>query len=94
VKGIKKKDPAAVAFGRKGGKARARKLSAQELSEQARKAVAARWARRKGVPPSAGHIQSPNEDRRRAFLALAGSLSEEQAGELRQKVHEIREYWR
>lgn len=41
------KDPAAVALGRKGGlkggKARAAKLSAEERSEIARKAAAARW---------------------------------------------------
>jgi len=42
------KDPAAVALGRKGGlkggKARAAKLTAEERSEAARKAAAARWA--------------------------------------------------
>jgi hypothetical protein len=43
----KKKDPAAVALGKKGGKARAKKLTPEELSEQGRKAVAARWARAK-----------------------------------------------
>jgi hypothetical protein len=46
-----KKDPAAVSLGRrgglKGGKARAQKLSSEQRSEIARKAVAARWARRK-----------------------------------------------
>jgi hypothetical protein len=43
------KDPAAVARGRaggeKGGKARAEKLTAEQRSEIARKAAAARWAR-------------------------------------------------
>ncbi len=43
------KDPAAVALGRrgglKGGKARAAKLTAEERSEIARRAAAARWAR-------------------------------------------------
>lgn len=46
-KKAKKKDPAAVALGRKGGlkggRARAAKLSKQELSESARKAAQARW---------------------------------------------------
>jgi hypothetical protein len=42
----KPKNPAAVELGRRGGKARARKLSKKELSEQARKAVTARWAKR------------------------------------------------
>ena len=46
-----RKNPAAVALGRlgglKGGKARAAKLSAEELSEQGRNAVLARWANHK-----------------------------------------------
>ena len=45
----KKKDPAAVALGRKGGKkgglARAAKLTPEQRSESARKAVQARWAK-------------------------------------------------
>ena len=45
----KRKDPAAVALGRKGGlkggPARAQKLTAEELSEQGRKAAAARWTK-------------------------------------------------
>src|SRR5579872_448157 len=47
----KKKDPAAVALGRKGGKiggpARAAKLTPEQRSESARKAVQARWAKGK-----------------------------------------------
>lgn len=43
------KDPAAVSLGRrgglKGGKARAKKLSAEQRSEIARKAAAVRWGR-------------------------------------------------
>jgi len=42
-----KKNRAAVALGRKGGKKRAESLSAKELSEQGRKAVQARWAKKK-----------------------------------------------
>jgi len=46
----KKKNPIAVAFGKlgasKGGKARAKKLSAKRRSEIARKAVLARWNRK------------------------------------------------
>ena len=42
-----KKNPAAVALGRlgglKGGKARAKKMTAEERSESARKAAKARW---------------------------------------------------
>jgi len=48
-----RKNPAAVALGRKGGKiggpARAAKLTAEERSESARKAVTARWAMVKGA---------------------------------------------
>jgi hypothetical protein len=44
-----KKDPAAVKLGRrgglKGGKARASKMTEEERSEAARKAVEARWSR-------------------------------------------------
>jgi hypothetical protein len=40
-----KKDPAAVSLGRKGGPARAAKLSAKRRAEIARKAARARWAR-------------------------------------------------
>ena len=47
-----KKNAAAVALGRlgglKGGKARARKLTAAQPRASARKAARARWARRKG----------------------------------------------
>jgi hypothetical protein len=42
-----KKDPAAVALGRKGGKARAKSMTPEELSKAMRKAVNARWAKRK-----------------------------------------------
>jgi hypothetical protein len=45
----KRKNPAAVALGRKGGKkggpARAASMTAEERSESARRAVAARWER-------------------------------------------------
>ena len=37
------KDPAAVAMGRKGGKARASKLSKEQRSEIAKKAAKKRW---------------------------------------------------
>ena len=39
----KRKNPNAVALGKKGGKARAERMSPQERSESARKAVEARW---------------------------------------------------
>jgi hypothetical protein len=37
------KDPAAKALGKKGGKARAKKLTPEQRSEIAKKAAAARW---------------------------------------------------
>jgi hypothetical protein len=43
----KRKNPAAVALGRRGGKKRAENLSPEELSEQGRRAVAARWEKAK-----------------------------------------------
>jgi hypothetical protein len=44
----RKKDPRAVALGRKGGKAYVQKTSPEERSEAARKAVQARWKKVKG----------------------------------------------
>jgi len=41
-----RKNPAAVALGRKGGKATAKKLSLEQRKEIARKAAHARWAKR------------------------------------------------
>lgn len=40
------KDPAAVALGRKGGKARAESLSGKKRSEIAKKAARARWKKK------------------------------------------------
>ena len=42
------KNPHAVALGRRGGKARAKSLTAEKRSEGARKAVLARWPKRRG----------------------------------------------
>jgi hypothetical protein len=42
---MSRKNPAAVALGRKGGEARAKKLTAAGRSESARRAVEARWAK-------------------------------------------------
>src|SRR5579863_3972086 len=53
VRTPKRKDPAAVALGRKGGKkggvARAAKLTPAQRSESARKAVRVRWAKAQPV---------------------------------------------
>lgn len=42
----KKKNAAAVALGRKGGKASAKKLTPEQRRESARRAAQARWAKR------------------------------------------------
>lgn len=51
-----KKNPAAVMLGRlgglKGGRARAEKLTPEELSESGRKAVMARWAKARALAES------------------------------------------
>ena len=44
---MRKKNPAAVQLGRKGGKKRAQKLTAEERRESAKKAAQARWAQNK-----------------------------------------------
>ena len=41
------KDPNAVALGRKGGKARLHKMTAEQRQEIARRAIRARWAKAK-----------------------------------------------
>jgi hypothetical protein len=43
----KRKDPAAVALGRKGGKKSQAKLTPEQRAELGRKGAAARWAKRK-----------------------------------------------
>jgi hypothetical protein len=42
-----RKDPAAVALGRKGGLATRKSLTKEERSEAAKKAAAARWGKKK-----------------------------------------------
>lgn len=44
------KDPAAVALGSRGGKARARKLDAKQRSDSARKAAKSRWKKSMDEP--------------------------------------------
>lgn len=43
---VNKKNPAAVALGRKGGQATAKKLSQKERTESARNAAQARWKKK------------------------------------------------
>src|ERR1700756_4746353 len=71
VRSTVKKDPAAVALGRKGGKkggpARAAKLTPKQRSESARKAVQARWAKAKTETKPATSRPGTSDD---AVLAL------------------------
>ena len=66
----KKKNPYAVALGRKGGKkggpARAANMTPEERSESARNAVVARWAKVKGK-------DSP-DDREKSETSIPASL--------------------
>jgi hypothetical protein len=57
----KKKNPAAVALGRLGGRKRAANLSVEELSQQGRRAAAARWAKPKS-PEATLEIQMPSPE--------------------------------
>jgi len=43
----KKKNPAAIELGRRGGRASARKLTDEQRKEKARKAAQARWAKKR-----------------------------------------------
>ena len=57
------KDPAAVELGRKGGlkggPARASKLTPEQRSESARKAVQARWAKERAKKKAAAKVKPP-----------------------------------
>jgi hypothetical protein len=46
--GKKRKNPAAVALGRRGGKARLKTMTAAERKERARQAAEARWRKELG----------------------------------------------
>jgi hypothetical protein len=62
----KKKDPAAVALGRKGGKkggpARAARLTPEQRSESSRKAVGARWAKFRATKNNTNIADKGEED--------------------------------
>lgn len=60
----KQKDAAAVKLGRKGGKASAGKLTAEQRKEKARKAAQAKWAKRKA--PTTVNWLKPSTARRQA----------------------------
>src|SRR4051812_37551293 len=61
----KRKNPAAVALGRLGGKKRAANLTAEELSLQGKRAASARWEKSKlTLEPSEGPTQIPDSAKR------------------------------
>jgi hypothetical protein len=72
------KNPAAVALGRKGGKkggpARAARLTPAQRSESARKAVQARWAKQGRTPAAAAPPDLDTSDA--ALLDLLGKIKE------------------
>jgi hypothetical protein len=49
---MKRKDPAAVALGRKGGRARLKTMTAEERTRIARLAANARWTKKEGKSES------------------------------------------
>lgn len=64
----KRKDLAAVALGRKGGKASARKLTNEERREKARKAARAKWAKAQAEPGRNSPTRMGLVDKRAAKL--------------------------
>jgi hypothetical protein len=92
---VKRKDPAAVALGRKGGRkggpARAARLTPEQRSESARKAVQARWG--KGLPDQAKEARSataPVDTSKKALhLCLKRIKAAEKPSELRRLTQEL-----
>ena len=88
---VKKKDPAAVALGRKGGKkggpARAAKLTPEQRSESARKAVQARWSKAKSVSGSATSVLDTSK--KALHLCLKRIKDAKNENELRRLTEEL-----
>src|ERR1035441_4211082 len=92
---LTKKNPAAVALGRKGGKkggpARAAKLTPAQRSESARKAVQARWAKAKsGSDDEATPAVADTSDRKEGGPARAAKLTPAQRSESARKAVQAR----
>ena len=81
----KKKNPAAVALGRKGGKkggpARAAKLTPEQRSDSARKAVRARWAK--------ANTPVPDTSKKALHLCLKRIKEAKNENELRRLAEEL-----
>ena len=88
---VKKKNPAAVALGRKGGKkggpARAAKLTPEQRSESARKAVQARWSKAKSGSDSATHVLDTSK--KALHLCLKRIKDAKNENELRRLTEEL-----
>jgi len=74
----KKKDAAAVALGRRGGEASARKLTNEQRREKARKAARAKWAKDKAQPTARRF--APTRSRK------------EKSAKLTEREHDVAEY--
>lgn len=72
-----KKNSAAVALGRKGGEASAKKLTQEQRQDKARKAARAKWAKAKAQP---------------ARWRLGARSHNEEAGNLTKREREVAEY--
>src|SRR6185312_10591031 len=94
VKAAKKKNPAAVALGRKGGKkggpARAAKLTPEQRSDSARKAVTARWSKAKNGGGVTTHVLDTSKKALHACLKrIKDARNEKELRRLTQELQRI-----
>ena len=93
----RKKDPAAVSLGRKGGKkggpARAAKLTPEQRSESARKAVQARWSKAQRGSEKMSEAGSatpvPDTSKKALHLCLKRIKEAKNENELRRLTQEL-----
>lgn len=66
------KDPLAVEFGRRGGKSRLTKMTAEQRRESARRAAQARWGKKAAAPDpnNPNDPQGPGRDHQRAEAGI------------------------
>src|ERR1700679_145009 len=90
---VKRKNPAAVALGRKGGKkggpARAAKLTPAQRSESARKAVQARWAKARESGADKAAPAAANISKKALHLCLKRIKQAKTEGELRRLTEDL-----
>lgn len=91
AKAPRKKNPAAVTLGRKGGKkggpARAAKLTPEQRSESARKAVLARWTKANGGKEAATFTMDTSDEA--VFKLLKRIKESDDQNEVRQLSDEL-----